>query len=444
MKIFTSAIVFCFFLAATIAIGAGETRVPASTMMTKRIFSVSVSGATAENVIRMIGQKAGVPVQIEGDLSKRVSYSFADTTLENAMKQLANDVGFEYSIRNEVLYVSKLGAKSSGSSAQSTHLIELKYMDADEMGQKLSGYVREGETVHVDKKLNALVFVGAASSIQRVQSFVDLFDRMPQQILIEAKIVETNDSFSREIGFLAGDMGEQPLDTNTKATGYSKPQQAGTAILGLKYKLGAVAGRDLDLRLLAAEAKGEAKVISRPKVVTINNMRALINSGLTIAVKTLSTVQTSGNVADGDAGTATTTTSSGTVAGGLERIEAGLQLGVLPSVVNNSQVRLLVDVNNSQPDTQLAVDGIPAVSTNSANTSIIVEDGATAVIAGLIKNSDSKARSGVPFLSDIPVLGLLFRSDGKVSKNNEMIILITPRILKNPLDNQAPTETALK
>jgi type IV pilus assembly protein PilQ len=140
--------------------------------------------------------------------------------------------------------------------------------------------------------------------------------------------------------------------------------------------------------------------------------------------------------------TATTSTPGATFAGGLERVEAGLQLGVLPSVVNGSMIRLVVDVNNSQPDSQIAVDGIPAVSTNSANTSVIVDNGATAVIAGLIKNSDSTSRSGVPFLSDIPVLGLLFRSDGKVEKNNEMIILITPRILDKQLSPE-PEKTAV-
>lgn len=445
MKLFTISTVLTFILAATLALAAVDEstdRSPAS-MLTKRLFSLSASGATAESVIKMIGQKAGIPVELEGDFSKRVSYSFADTTLENALQQMSKDVGFDYSFRDGKIVASKAGGTRSGG-AMSSHLIELKFMEAEEMGSKLKTFIAEGETVHVDKNLNALVFVGSNSGLQRVRSFVDLFDRMPQQILIEAKIVETNDSFSREIGFLGGDLAntDPALDATTlpaKATGFSKPRFSETATFGLKYKLGAVANRDLDLRLLAAESKGDAKVVSRPKVVTINNTRALINSGITMAVKTLSTVQTGG----GDLTTGTTS-SSGSVAGGLERVEAGLQLGVLPTVVNNSMVRLVVDVNNSQPDSQIAVDNIPAVNTNSANTSIIVEDGATAVIAGLIKNTDSNARSGVPFLSDIPILGLLFRSDGKVAKNNEMIILITPRILKNPLENSAPVETAKK
>ncbi len=446
MRLFTMSIIVTFLLAAGLALGAvgegGGDRSPAS-MLTKRLFSLSASGATAESVVRMIGQKAGIPVEVEGDLSKRVNYDFADTTLENALQQMAKDVGFDYRFDGGKIYVSKAGGLRTGGSLGS-HLIELKYMEASEMGNKLKTFVGEGETIHVDSRLNALIFVGSQSGLQRVRGFVDLFDRMPQQILIEAKIVETNQNFSREIGFLAGDLANDSLDLGTspsKGTAFSKPQRNSTAIFGAKYKIGGVAGRDLDLRLLAAETKGDARVVSRPKVVTINNTRALINSGLTMAVKTLSTVQSTLGGTD----TSTSSTSGGsTVAGGLERVEAGLQLGVLPTVVNNNMVRLVVDVNNSQPDSQIAIDGVPAVNTNSANTSIIVDDGATAVIAGLIKQNDSNVRSGVPFLSEIPILGLLFRNDGRIEKNNEMIILITPRILKSPMENQAPVETARK
>lgn len=444
MKLFTISAVMAFILAAGLALGAGNEdgeRSPSS-VLTKRLFSLSASEATAESVVRMIGQKAGMAVEIEGDLSKRVSYSFADTTLENALQQMAKDVGFDYSLEGGRILVTKAGGARGG--AMGSHLIELKYMEAEEMGLKLKTFIGEGENVHVDKKLNALVFVGSTSSLQRVKGFVELFDRMPQQILIEAKIVETNNNFSREIGFMGGDTSDTQLSGNfgaAKATGVVNPQRVGDPVLGFKYKLGQIASRDLDLRLLAAESKGDAKVVSRPKVVTINNTRALINSGITMAVKTLSTVQ---NSSGSTASSGTTSSTGGTVAGGIERVEAGLQLGVLPTVVNHSLVRLVVDVNNSQPDSQVAVDGIPAVNTNSANTSIIVEDGSTAVIAGLIKKSDSNSRSGVPFLSDIPILGLLFRNDGKVQKDNEMIILITPRILKEPGENQAPVETAKK
>jgi type IV pilus assembly protein PilQ len=402
-----------------------DNRSPAS-VLTEKIFSVNVNGATAENVIRMIAQKAGAQVKIDGDLSKRVSYNFSNTTLENALTRMASDVGFEYSIRGDLLSVAKTGPKGTAAGAQSVKLIEMRFMDAEEMAEKLKTMLGTGEEVHVDKRLNALVIVGSEAAYRRAVEFVALFDRLPQQIMIEAKIVQTNNNFSRELGFQVGDLGDPTMNNQSRATGLSTPALSQTPTFQGKYRIGVMDNRALDIRLIAAEAKGDAKIISRPKVVTINNTRALINSGLVFNVKTLSNVTTT-NSSDTETG------SSGTVVtGGIERVEAGLQLGVLPSIVDKHLVRLLVDVNNSEPDRTISIDGIPGISTNSANTSIIVENGSTAVIAGLIKQSKTNGRSGVPFLSDIPILGMLFRTDVQGEINNELVILITPKILANP------------
>lgn len=397
-----------------------DERSPAATVLTNRIFSVNVNGATAENVIRMIAQKAGAQVQLNGDLSQRVSYSFSNTTLENALTRMAADVGFEYSIQNDLISVSKTGTKGVAAGAQSARMIEMRFVDAEEMALKLKTMLKEGEDVHVDKRLNAIVIVGSETSFKKAASFVSLFDKLPHQIMIEAKIVEVTDSFSRELGFSLGDVNDPNMANTGNSAILTTPAVATDPHLRFKYRIGMLSNRGLDLRLTAAETKGDAKVISRPKVVTINNTRALINSGLTFNVKTLTTSTTGG----GDSGTSAVT-------GGIERVEAGLQLGVLPTILDQTMIRLLVDVNNSEPS-ETKVDGIPAISTNSANTSIIVENGSTAVIAGLIKNSKSKGRTGVPFLSDIPVLGLLFRSDSNSSRNTELVIFITPKILANP------------
>jgi type IV pilus assembly protein PilQ len=401
-------------------------------VLTSRVYSVNVSGASAEAVIRMIAQKAGVPVQVEGDLSKRVSYNFTDTTLENALARMATDVGFEYSLRDNVLYVSK-GGKTAGSGS-TAHMIELKYAEAEDMSQKIQSFLKEGETSYVDKQLNNIVLMSSQATFERTKDFIALFDRQPKQILIEAKIVETNKEFGRSIGFQAGDLSDQTMNNNSKVTGGITPAVSTVPNFFAKYKLGVLNNRNLDLRLIAAENKGDAKIISRPRVVTINNTRAVINSGLIYTVKTLSSVPSVGTGSSSGSSSSATTpsgTTGGVVTGGLERVEAGLDLGVLPTIVDTSHVRLLVDVNNSEPDTSTSVDGIPGITRNAANTSIIVPDGKTAVIAGLIKHSANKSRTGVPFLSDIPVLGLLFRNDSQSDKNNELMIFITPRIIQN-------------
>lgn len=395
-------------------------------------FSVAVNNASAADVIEMMAQKGGLQADITGDLTKRVTYKFEGVTLDEALRKMAADVGFSYRVEGGALKVTAKvagGAGVGGSrslasvGASEAKLIELKYADATEMAGKLKSLLGEGGEVHVDKTMNALVFLGDEENYAKIRAFVELFDRMPKQVLIEAKIVETNDNFARELGFQIGDLTDTAMTNTSKVTGSSSPAVSANPTFRAKYRAGVVDGRSLDVRLIAAQTKGEAKVISKPKVVTINNTRALINSGLIFNVKTLTTSATT-------AATTTGGTTAAPVTGGLERVEAGLQLGVLPTIMNQTMVRLVMDVNNSEPDSSISVDGIPGITNNAANTSIIVDNGDTAVIAGLIKQSRSKSRSGVPFLSEIPVLGLLFRSDGESDRNNQLMIFVTPKIME--------------
>jgi type II secretory pathway component GspD/PulD (secretin) len=208
-----------------------------------------------------------------------------------------------------------------------------------------------------------------------------------------------------------------------------------------KTVLTGINAKTLEIRLNAAETNGDAKVISRPKVTTLNNKAATIQSGITFFVKTLSNVlttdipaQRSGVGAVGGAGGVGGVGGVGgagglgTVAGGVTSLQAGLNLDILPILVGDDEIKLNVDINNSTSDLGSSVDGIPGILKNSANTTVIVRDKQTAVIAGLIKQNKAKTSGGVPFLQDIPLLGLLFKSHEVIDQNNELVIFLTPTI----------------
>ena len=156
------------------------------------------------------------------------------------------------------------------------------------------------------------------------------------------------------------------------------------------------------------------------KVVTLNNQTADIHSGVTYNVKTL----TSTNVSDGSGGLET-------VSGGLEEITAGLDLKVKPNVVEDGKIKLMVEVINSEPDNSLAVDGIPGIVDNSAKSSLIVNDGDTVSLVGLMKTNFSHTETGIPWLRRIPLLGILFGGYNSSDTRSELVIFITPRIV-NP------------
>ncbi len=194
---------------------------------------------------------------------------------------------------------------------------------------------------------------------------------------------------------------------------------AASATSGLGIILGNLSNKLLlDIELTAAESKGELKIISRPRISTINNKPATIHSGLTFRVKLSQAIVTGG---------ATTTTSS---LGGLEEVKTGIDLTVTPQISGDGYILLNITTNKSDPDYTHTVDGIPGVSEKSASTNVLIKDGDTVVIGGLYKSSTSDQDNSVPFLSTIPLIGSLFDSTAKNVDKEELLVFITPQIIR--------------
>ena len=166
----------------------------------------------------------------------------------------------------------------------------------------------------------------------------------------------------------------------------------------------------LDIRLSAIEALGKAKLLSNPKIITVENEQAIIRHGKRIPITTPGATQ----------GTFTTT-----------YIDANLKLTVTPQITPDGTVFLKVEINKDEPDyTNKDQLGNPAIDTRAASTQVLIKDGETVVIGGILKSSESDGDSGVPGLSKIPLLGWLFKRETKETSSEELLIFITPRIVK--------------
>jgi len=276
-----------------------------------------------------------------------------------------------------------------------------------------------------------LLLFSSLNTYKQVKTFITLYDKRPSQILIEAEIVETTKSFARDLGVSFGDMNA--TQGNAPTAGIINPSQSDPSLV-LRGLLGSINGRILEARLLAAETRGDAKIISRPKVFALNNKKATIHSGITYNIKTLSAVTTA---ATGSSGSNSSTPTA--VTGGIVSIASGLELDVTPTVVGEGLVRLQVKVVNSEPDAATSVDGIPGINDNSADTSILVRTGETATMAGLIKNKKSDSTTGAPWISKVPVIGWLFSSKQVSDQTSELMIFLTPHVVDNM---NAPTREA--
>ncbi|HLF85984.1 MAG TPA: type IV pilus secretin PilQ, partial [Nitrospiria bacterium] len=179
----------------------------------------------------------------------------------------------------------------------------------------------------------------------------------------------------------------------------------------------------LDLQLSAMEDRGHGKILSNPKILTLNNKEAKISSGTEILIPTATIVGGGATSADGST-TGNTTT-------GVTTINAKLELTVTPHVTPDNQIVMHVKTDKKDPDFSRLVQNIPPLVTRTAETDLLVEDGETIVIGGIFTRSESSSEAGVPWLSNIPLLGWFFKKEAKVETQNELLIFITPTIYKD-------------
>jgi len=386
--------------------------------------SVNVKDTPLRGVLEMIAARTGLSLVWSQEPNVNVSLTQTAVTPRQLLDYLAKDQQIEYTISGTQLIVTK---RFVGGSIGDSHLLHLRYANAGDVSGKIRTVMGGEEKILVDERENNLIYLGSRVNFEKLKSLAAMFDVAPKQILIEGLIVETSHNFVRQLG-----IGMQGFGGRIATPGPGNPNGTfKTVLTGMNAKA-------LEIRLTAAETNGDAKVISRPKVTTLNNKQASVQSGTTFYVKTLSNVvaadrstgATSASSGSSGAGASSGASSSGlgVVTGGVTSLQAGLTLNILPVLVGDDEIKLNVDINNSASDVGSSVDGIPGILKNSANTTVIVKDKQTAVIAGLIKQNKAKTSGGVPFLQDIPLLGLLFKSRETIDQNNELVIFLTPTI----------------
>ncbi|WP_420994452.1 type IV pilus secretin PilQ [Cupriavidus sp. 30B13] len=276
-----------------------------------------------------------------------------------------------------------------------------------------------------DPRTNQLFVSDIGSKLEEVQSFLGKIDIPVRQVIIEARIVEANDSFSRNLGVRLGFASKtagagygntytnvvSPVTQNATWDNSPALSLPAAAINGINPGSVAVslfsnsAGRFLALELSALEADGRGKIISSPRVVTANNIKALIEQGTELPYQAA--------------------TSSGATS--VQFRKANLKLEVTPQITPEGNVLLDVDVNKDSVGIQ-TTSGF-AIDTKHVQTQVLVENGGTVVIGGIYSQTESTNVNKVPWLGDIPVLGNLFKDNAKVNNRTELLVFLTPRVL---------------
>ena len=284
-------------------------------------------------------------------------------------------------------------------------------------------------SVVFDERSNKLFVTDVASRLDEIRHLVTEIDVAPRQVLIEARVVEANKDFARDLGVRMrfGDTRASTGESNLSRSGRLRPgrfengQLTGVGVssgilpqsssLALNLSLfNSAATRFLSLELAALETDNRGRVVSSPRVLTANQVEATIEQGTEIPYRK--------------------ETSSGATS--VEFKKAVLLLRVRPQITPDGRIQLQVQVNKDRP---LFIGDFtePAIDTKNVQTEVLVENGGTVVIGGIYEEEESTNVSRVPVLGEVPVLGGLFRNTQNISERKELLVFITPRIVSESL-----------
>ncbi len=322
------------------------------------------------------------------------------------------------------------GGGGGGGSSQTAYGDDLQQLK-EAMEKHLSGI--PGASITIVSRTNSMMITDIASNVDRIVEMAKRLDVASPQVLIEAKIVEIDANYSRDLG----------ITTNFNAARTNNPQVGGGAgsnfttgsgggtigsdgsvasVLGssaFDFFLKSVgAGDVVNLQIIidAAEKKGLARTIGTPRVTTLNNKEAIISSGQRIPFTTIGSIAAQGG--------------SNLVAT-VQFVDAALRLMVTPHVTNDGTVLMKVRASRDSADFTQTVFQNPTINTREASNEVLVRDAETIVIGGIYINDESDAKAGTPFLQDIPVLGNLFKNSERSKETRELIFLITPRVVRD-------------
>jgi type IV pilus assembly protein PilQ len=377
-----------------------------------------------KNVFRILKEISGKNFAIDKDISGTVSLAFDnpvpwDQVLDIVLKM--NQLGMVY--EGDIIRIATLKTLRQEESALKSRLkarqeaelqedlvtvfLPVNYADAEEIAELIK--IEGRGSISVDTRNNTIVITATPITIKRAKEIVQKVDKVTPQVIIEARVVEVTEDFSRAIGVnwsAAGDLnkavGGDSLDYNLAFD----HAVAGTSSVGAVFERIAGSHLLLNAQLTAEQSEGNAKIISSPKVITLDNETATIKQGKEFPY-----------LERDDAGGSST-----------KFKDVDLLLEVTPHITADGRISMELKITKN--DISGEFSGVPIVSTKEVETVLLVEDGDTIVIGGVMQSTLTESESGTPWLSKVPVLGWFFKSKSNKNTKSELLVFITPTIVQ--------------
>lgn len=422
-----------------------------------RRIDLDFHNADIHNILRLLSEVGGVNIVTSDEVTGSVTIRMQNVPWDQALDVILQAKGLGMVRRGNLIRVAPLATlekerelaiarqkQDVDLAPLETRLIPVSYATAAGLSPRVQELLTGRGSVSVDERTNVLIVRDTVGNLDDIEELVRTLDTQTPQVLVEARIVEATSQYSRDVGIqwggnvLASTVTGNPtglifpstvgvtggnFDANTPTQGLTPfassvsnpnfavnlPAQTNTGTGGaLGLTLGSLGGTvNLNVRLSAAESTGVVRIISSPRILTLDNHEAHIAQGTLIPYSQVSAqgVQTAFQ-------------------------EAKLELRVTPHVTADGSISMHVKVTRDEPDfTRTSVRGDPTILKREAETHLLVDDGHTAVIGGIYTRNTGRNVDQIPFFGDIPILGVLFQRRQVRDERNELLIFLTPRIV---------------
>ncbi|MBR3628431.1 MAG: hypothetical protein IKN42_06265 [Elusimicrobia bacterium] len=384
------------------------------------LISIDFQGTTLYTVLNVLSMKTGMRLISDTNLyQKKIMLSLKDVTAEEALNALLDTYDLYYVKQGDAnIYVIK--SKADGSHITVSRVVFCNYAKAADLEKILATRLSKGGKIVSDARTNSLIITDLADSLDKMEGLIRSLDVPTQQVLLEAKIVEINLSNNFSLGTSWDGIFRDGLVNPAPAVGaYTNKNflYKTASPLGLTNSFGAIGVSILEGdwsingHIEAGIQDRNAKILSNPKLLVLNNQEASID-----IVKEIPYVESQ------------SVSSEGTITGTTSFKQAGIKLKVKPQINRDGSIVLSVSPEQSYQD-GTGVDGTPIINTTKSTTTLMLRSGEAASIGGLIREDETETVNKVPLLGDIPLLGYLFKSVQKNKGRTELTIFITAKIV---------------
>jgi type IV pilus assembly protein PilQ len=418
---------------------------------TGRRITIDLKDADILNVLRLIAEVSKLNIIASDEVRGAVTIKLRNVPWDQALDIILKVKGLGMEKNGNIIRVAPASVLRTEKEARDADalrdraveptvvkLIPVNYANAAEMLAQVQTLLSARGKATVDKRTNVIIADDLRENIFQAERLVRTLDSQTPQILIEARIIEANASYTRGLGIQwgyslnfsqgngnptglvfpnnvlsAGGAEDSPITLSPGVVGPNNyavnlpAAAADTDRSALGISLGSIGNVfNLNLRLTAAETDGQIKIVSSPKIATLDNKTAKITQGVQIPVARVSA-----------AGTTT------------QLIPASLDLDVTPHVTADGSVLMKLRITNNAPDFSRTVGGVPSITTKETDTEVMVRDGETTVVGGIYTRNLNESYRRSPFLGSLPVIGWLFKAQNKSDDRKELLAFITPRIV---------------